>query len=79
MPAGSTAAANLTKGNWGCTILSGEAIFTKQYKFQKTPLLCFQDGCFSHLFCEEFQLDLHGSGNFYILQIDLHGVGIKII
>ena len=29
---------------------------------------------FSHLFCEEFHLDLHGSGNCYFSQIDLHGV-----
>ena len=69
MPAGSTAAANLTKGNWGCTILSGEAIFTQQSKFQKTRLFCFQNGCLSRLFCEEFHLDLHGSGIFLLFLI----------
>ena len=41
--------------------------------------LQFYQQWFSRLFCEEFQLDLHGSGNFFILLIDLNGVCIEFI
>ena len=61
----------------GCLTLFGEAIF--QSKLQEIEKLHFGKQRFSHLFYEEFQLDLHGSGNFYFLLIDLNGVCIKII
>ena len=41
--------------------------------------LQFYQQWFSHLFCEEFQLDLHGSGNLFILLIDLNGVCIEFM
>ena len=66
MPAGSTAAASFTRGYWGCIVLSGVAMTSVKIQILKTPLLCFQNGHFSRLFCGEFHLDLHRSGNFYI-------------
>ena len=66
MCSGSTAAASFTKGYWGWVILSGVAIFSVRHPKLENSTAFFQNGRFSHLFCEEFHLDLHGSGNFYI-------------
>ena len=67
-------------GMSGCLILFGEAIFFfLSIKCVKLGKLHFDKQRFSRLFYEEFHIDLHGSGNFYFLLIDLNRVCIKFI